>query len=158
MVFVTLGTQKQQFTRILKDVENSNLLKDEEIIVQRGHTKYESKRLKLIDFISIDEMKEYIEKSEFVITHGGVGSIIDALNLGKKVLAVPRLKKYVEHVDDHQKEICKKLCEEGYIEQFLEEDSIDEKIKKLRNSKYKKYENDKKYLDIIEKDIEDFLK
>lgn len=158
MVFVTLGTQKQQFTRLLEDVENSNLLKDEEIIVQRGNTKYESKRLKLIDFISINEMKQYIEKAEFVITHGGVGSIIDALNLGKKVLAVPRLKKYTEHVDDHQKEICEKLCEEGYIEQLLEEDSIDEKIKKLRNSKYKKYENDKKYLDIIEKDIEDFLK
>ena len=158
MVFVTLGTQKQQFTRLLEDVENSNLLKDEEIIVQRGNTKYESKRLKLIDFISIDEMKQYIEKAEFVITHGGVGSIIDALNLGKKVLAVPRLKKYTEHVDDHQKEICEKLCEEGYIEQLLEEDSIDEKIEKIRNSKYKKYENDKKYLDIIEKDIEDFLK
>ena len=158
MIFVTLGTQKQQFTRLLEKVDNSKIFENEKIIVQVGNTKYESNKMKIFDFMSIEEMKKYMNEAEFVITHGGVGSIIDALNLGKKVLACPRLKKYTEHVDDHQMEICKKLSEAGYIEQLLEEDSIEEKVEKLRKNEYKKYKNDEKYLEILEKDIEEFLK
>jgi UDP:flavonoid glycosyltransferase YjiC (YdhE family) len=39
----------------------------------------------------IDGYKDYItalELSDFVLTHGGIGSIIEALDLGKKVLAI----------------------------------------------------------------------
>ena len=35
--------------------------------------------------------------------------------MGKKVVAVPRLKKYGEHVDDHQKEIIEEFDRERII-------------------------------------------
>ncbi len=158
MIFVTLGTQKQQFTRILEEIEKSKVLNNEEIIVQAGHTKYESNKMKISTFYSMDEMKDYMKKADIVITHGGVGSIIDALNLRKKVLAVPRLSKYKEHINDHQLEICEKLSSEGYIEQLLEGESIDEKIEKLKDNNYKEYIPETKYLEIIEKTIDGFLK
>ena len=59
MILVTLGTQKQQFTRLLDYIEKSNI--KDEIIVQAGHTKYESKKMKIFDFIDYDKMNEYIE-------------------------------------------------------------------------------------------------
>ncbi len=158
MIFVTLGTQKQDFSRLLDLIENSKLSKNEEVIVQAGHTKYSSTFMKIHEFFTIDEMKENTEKADFIITHGGVGSIIDALNTKKKVLAMPRLSKYKEHINDHQIEICKKLYEEGYIEYLSVDDDIDEKLKVMQNKEYKKYESDKKYLEIIKKDIEEFLK
>ena len=52
MVFVSVGTQKQDFSRIFKLVENSKVLENEEIIGQSGYTKYESKKIKLIPFIN----------------------------------------------------------------------------------------------------------
>lgn len=152
-VFVTLGTQKQQFTRILKLIEHSKLLEYSEILVQAGHTKYQSDKLKIIEFMNTDGIEEAISKADFVISHGGVGSIFTALKYGKKVLAVPRLAKYEEHVDDHQIEICKELEKEGYITYLGEYDSLDKKIEELENKVFKKYESNYDYLDILRKEI-----
>ena len=103
MTLVTLGTQHQEFTRLLDYIEKSDL--KGEIIVQAGYTKYESKRMKIFDFISYDEMEKYIDKSDLVITHAGTGSIVMPLKKDKKVIACARLSKFGEHVDDHQVEL-----------------------------------------------------
>ena len=158
MIFVALGTQKQQFTRLLKILENSKELEGEEIIVQAGHTKYTSEILDIKTFLSFNEIEKYIKQAEFVITHGGVGSIIDALNLNKKVIAVPRLMKYVEHVDNHQLEICEKLANEEYIECLFEEENIDDKIKNIRRKEYKKYKSNSDYLEKLDNVIKEFVK
>ena len=50
-----------------------------------------------------------MEKANIVITHGGTGAIIGAVKKGKKVIAVPRLAKYGEHVDDHQLQLIKQF-------------------------------------------------
>lgn len=157
MIFVTLGTQKQQFTRLLEMLENSVELKNEKVIVQAGHTKFKSNFLEIYDFLEIEKMREYIKEAEYVICHGGVGSIIDSLNLGKKVIALPRLQKYVEHVDNHQIEICEKLKKEGYIEYILEDENIDDVIKRLKEKDYKKYVPDNFYLEKIENVIKELV-
>lgn len=153
MIFVTVGTQKQQFVRLLEMLENSKELKDDEIIVQAGHTKYESKRLKIFDFISFEEMEKYIEDAEFVICHGGVGSIFTALKKNKKVLVVPRISKYKEHINDHQLEICEQLQKDGYILYLKEDKDFDKMIKIIRKRKNKEYVSDRSFIDILKKEI-----
>ena len=69
MVFIAVGTQKQQFNRIFKIVENSNILKDDQVIAQSGFTKYNSNKVKMLGFISQDELNEYIKTSDLVICH-----------------------------------------------------------------------------------------
>ena len=60
-------------------------------------------------------MNDFIGKADYIITHGGVGTITDALKLGKKIIAVPRLSKYKEHVNDHQLQIIENFSEKGFI-------------------------------------------
>lgn len=72
MVFVSVGTQKQQFLRIFNMVENSEVLKDDEIVAQTGNTKFSSKKIKMIKSIDTSKFNEYIKKADFVICHGGV--------------------------------------------------------------------------------------
>jgi UDP-N-acetylglucosamine transferase subunit ALG13 len=55
-----------------------------------------------VDFVSPEEFVDNINKSFLVISHGASGSIMKALNAGKKVVAVTRLEKYGEHINDHQ--------------------------------------------------------
>lgn len=153
MIFVTVGTQKQQFVRLLDLLENSKELLNDEIVVQAGHTEYESSKMKLIDFISYEEMEKYVDDSEFVICHGGVGSIFTALKRGKKVLVVPRLSKYKEHINDHQLEICEQLEKDGYILYLKDNDNFDKMIKKVRNKKNKKYESDRSFIEKLKKEI-----
>lgn len=153
MIFVTVGTQKQQFVRLLDLLENSKELLNDEIVVQAGHTEYESSKMKIIDFISYEEMEKYVDDSEFVICHGGVGSIFTALKRGKKVLVVPRLSKYKEHINDHQLEICEQLEKDGYILYLKDNDNFDKMIKKVRNKKNKKYESDRSFIEKLKKEI-----
>lgn len=153
MIFVTVGTQKQQFTRLLEMLEKSEELKNDEIIVQSGHTKYESERLKLVDFITFEKMEEYIDGSEFVISHGGVGSIFTALKRNKKVLVVPRLSKYKEHINDHQLEICEQLEKDDYILYLKDEKDFDKMIRRIRRRKNKEYKSDRSFIDKLRKEI-----
>ncbi len=137
MILITLGTQKQSFVRLLELVENSNI--DDEIIVQAGNTKFESKKMKMFDYIPYEEMNELIKKSSLIITHGGTGSILMPLKMGKKVIAVPRLSKYGEHVDDHQTQITSIFKEEGYILEYNDGDDFNELYLKSKNFKPNKY-------------------
>ena len=69
--------------------------------------------MKILDEVPQDEFAKLVDKADVIITHGGVGSIITAITKGKKVIAVPRLGKYNEHVNDHQVEIIESFNEKG---------------------------------------------
>ena len=152
MILVTLGTQKQQFTRLLEYIENANI--KEEIIVQAGFTKFESNKMKIFDFIDYDAMNKYIDKADLIITHAGTGSIVSALKKDKKVIACARKSKYQEHVDDHQEEILDVFYEEGYILKIDEELDLDDVYKKSKSFKPKKFiSNTEKFIRLLEKEI-----
>ena len=89
MILVTLGTQHQEFTRLLDYIEEIKI--KDEIIVQAGYTKYKSKKMKIFDFIDYEKMNEYVKKADLIITHGGTGSITGPLKEGKKVIACARI-------------------------------------------------------------------
>ncbi len=145
MIFVTLGTQDKSFQRLLKEVEKEieNGTIQEKVIVQAGYTKYKSDKMEIFDSISKDEFEDYIKKASLVITHGGVGSILTALEAGKKVIAVPRLKKYKEHTNDHQEQIVKEFTEQGYILGIDDVSSLHQVLKKSKQFKPKKYVSNK---------------
>ncbi len=152
MTLVTLGTQHQEFTRLLDYIEKSDL--KGEIIVQAGYTKYESKRMKIFDFISYDEMEKYIDKSDLVITHAGTGSIVMPLKKDKKVIACARLSKFGEHVDDHQVELVDVFYSEGYILKIDEDTSLNEVLKNIKDFKPKKFvSNTKKFIENLKQEI-----
>lgn len=153
MIFVTVGTQKQSFKRLFVLLENSEELKNDIIVAQAGNTKFLSSKMNIYTFMEYSTLKKYMLESEIIICHGGVGSIFDALLDNKKVLAVPRLKKYDEHIDDHQLEVCLELERLGYIKVYDESRPFDLVIKELRNTELKKYETDNSFLDILRKEI-----
>ena len=154
MILVTLGTQKQKFYRLLEAVDN--LKTDEEIIVQAGGSSdYKSDKMKIFDFISYDKMGKYIDEADLIITHGGTGSIIMPLQKGKKVIAAPRLEKYGEHINDHQKEIVNVFSDEKHILAFNDGDDLQkiyEKSKKFKPIPYKS--NTKNFIKKLEEEIE----
>jgi len=152
MILVTLGTQKQQFTRLLEYIENSNI--KDEIIVQAGFTKFESKKMKIFDFIDYDEMNKYIDKADLIITHAGTGSIVSGLKKGKKVIACARKSMYLEHVDDHQEEIVEVFYEEGYILKMDDNLNLDDVYKKSIEFRPKKFvSNTDNFIKLLENEI-----
>ena len=143
MILVTLGTQDKGFERLLKEIDN--LIKKElitdKVIVQAGHTKYESKNMELFDFKSQKELDKLRKEADLIISHAGVGSILDSLKYGKKVIGVARLKKYGEHTNDHQLQILEKFSNDGYIIKAQSVDKLYDAIEKSKNFEVKKYKS-----------------
>ena len=108
--------------------------------------------MEIFDLIPMEDFDELMKKCDILITHGGVGSIIAGLRNGKKVIAVPRLAKYGEHINDHQKQIIEKFNEAGNIIGIEEMDELPGALKKIKNFKPKKYvSNTKKMIELVEK-------
>ena len=76
MVFITLGTQGNQFPRCLQMVEEliDTLHPAHEFIVQLGNTHYTSDTIKCLEYVAENEFKEYIAKADVVISHAGSGA------------------------------------------------------------------------------------
>ena len=48
-----------------------------------------------------------------LLSHGGAGSILNAMQAGKPLVVVPRLKSFGEVIDDHQLELAEALSQQG---------------------------------------------
>ncbi|WP_100405476.1 PssE/Cps14G family polysaccharide biosynthesis glycosyltransferase [Bacillus solitudinis] len=135
MIFVVLGTHELSFHRLLQEVERlqeQGTIQDE-IVVQLGHTIYQSDKMKLIPFMNYSEMERYFEEADLVITHAGTGSIITGVKKGKKVIAVARRAAHQEHNDDHQVEIVEQFTNTGYILGMTEVDELESKLAEVES-------------------------
>ena len=156
MILVTLGTQDKSFDRLLKEIDKlieKKVIK-ESVVAQVGYTKYESNNIKTFDFLSPEELNDLREKSSLIITHAGVGSILDSLKLNKKVIGVPRLKEYEEHTNNHQLQILEKFYKDGYIIKSSSVEDLENAIKESKNFKTKKYKSN---TENMVKLIEDYI-
>ena len=159
MILVMLGTQNNSFHRLLEEIEkllDKNKIK-EEVIIQAGYTKYQpqNEKMKVLDFVPREELEKLQEKANFIITHGGVGSIITSLEKGKKVIAIPRLHEYGEHVNNHQKEFVEKFNKNGNIIGIKSVEELEQALEKIEKFEPKPYtEDNTKMLKIIEDFIE----
>ena len=153
MILVLLGTQNNSFHRLLEEIERlieSEIIK-EEVIVQAGYTQYTSNNMRILGLISKQELEKLQNEADFIITHGGVGSILLSITKNKKVIAVPGLRQYGEHVNDHQKQIVKLFNEKGYIIGIDGVEGLEQAIKEMKGFKPKEYQqNHDKMLKLIE--------
>ena len=111
MIFVTVGNHFQGFDRLMKKVDEIAPRLSEEIMIQRGYSKYRPKNAKSFDFVPMNSSIDYIRKSRLVVSHAGIGTIILCKEYGIPLLLFPRRKKYGEHGTDHQMEIAQVLEE-----------------------------------------------
>lgn len=115
MIFVSVGTHKQQFNRLLKKIDDlveSDKIR-EEVFAQTGYSDYIPRNYKFEKFIDLKKFDEKICNCSLFITHAGEGNIGTALQFEKKMVIVPRLSIYGEHTNDHQLELANAIEKEG---------------------------------------------
>ena len=113
LIFVTVGTHGQAFSRMLRGVEQ--LPEQAEIVIQYGQGEAPSGVRHAAAFMPFGEMEEYFGTADLVVTHAGVGSILCARRAGHRPIVVPRYRELGEHVDDHQVELTRALSELGEV-------------------------------------------
>ena len=138
-LFVPLGTQKFPFNRLiaaLNRLVEKGLYKPEEIVMQSSVYEVEPKftHYELIPAAQFDEL---IDKAQLVITHSGVNSIISCMKRKKPLIIVPRMKKYGEHVDNHQEEIAELMRRKFDVVVVEDLSKLEDAIEEAKHHEYK---------------------
>ncbi|MBI4181502.1 MAG: beta-1,4-galactosyltransferase [Candidatus Aenigmarchaeota archaeon] len=113
MIFVTVGTDTHDFSRLLEAADAA--ARGRGTVMQTGHSRYQPRHARSFPFASNAEIALLYRKAKVIVTHAGAGSIIAALAEGKVPVVVPRRKALGEHVDDHQLDLARFLAAKGKV-------------------------------------------
>lgn len=131
MIFVTVGTHEQSFDRLIKKIDDMKAKGEiqDEVVMQIGYSSYQPQHCVYEKFFSSKQMSDYMKKADVIVTHGGASSYLQALSYGKKVLVVPRLKEFDEHINNHQLEFLQKIQKVLPVEYIVNIESLSQKWK-----------------------------
>ena len=116
MIFLTVGSMFP-FDRLVRSVDEmiGQKLIEGTIVAQIGDGRYEPQHMAFDRFLPKPEYDMRIGKATMLISHAGAGTIALALRYHKPLLVVPRLKRFNEHVNDHQVATARKFEELGHV-------------------------------------------
>lgn len=135
MIFLTIGTQ-EPFDRLIKTVDE--LVAEgafaDEVVGQTGNG-YCPRHFSSYSIMDKTVFDRYMAESTFVISHAGMGSIITAHTLRKPMIVMPRLRRYREHVNDHQLYTAIKFEELGVVMTAKDKKELKEKLEFMADFK-----------------------
>lgn len=141
MIFITLGSQKFQFNRLLQAVDQliEKSVIEDEVFAQIGYSDYQPKHYAYQKFLDREQFLVQEEKCRVLITHGETGAIIGAVKKGKKVIAVPRLAEYGEHVDNHQIQLIEQFKSQNLICGLKDCSELEDALTYVKNHEFSTY-------------------
>lgn len=156
MIFIALGTQKFQFNRLLKyvdDMKEKEIIKSK-VVAQIGFSDYVPKNYEYRDFFEKKEFEGFISNCNLLITHSGVATIMSGIKERKAVIVVPRDSKYGEHVDNHQFEIANSFSKSGYVKMCTNYEELLGAYDQINHIHFNQYDSKK---DLINGEIINFI-
>ena len=151
MIFATVGSQKFPFDRLLSALD---ALQGEDIFAQTGSSTYIPRNYAFAPYLDRAAFTQKLSAAEIVITHGGTGAIMTAVKQGKKVIAVPRLARYGEHVDDHQLQLVSQFAAQNLIFALEDCSELSDAIRRIRGHQFQPYRSSTQ---AIIRDLETYL-
>lgn len=109
--FVAVGNATQPFNRLIDAALGVAEMLPQPIVIQHGNTHCDDSRIVKHRFLQTELFERMIEQAEIIICHAGAGCVIQAIRAGKVPLVMPRRKRFMEHVDDHQVMFAELLTE-----------------------------------------------
>ena len=113
MIFATVGSHPTfKFDRFLKALET---IDGSDLVVQYGPGTPPANAGVAVAWMPFGDYLDHIYQAEKVISHAGIGTILNATRAGQTPIVVPRLRRYKETVDDHQLELALSIAETGRV-------------------------------------------
>ena len=84
--------------------------------MQVGNTSdYRPANAEVVRFLPMEEFSARVDAADVIVCHGGVGSVLHALQRRKIPVVMPRRRHYREHINDHQLQLVEALAAEGRV-------------------------------------------
>ncbi|MBI2423145.1 MAG: beta-1,4-galactosyltransferase [Candidatus Hydrogenedentes bacterium] len=126
MIYVTLGTMFLDFTRLVEKMDQIAAATGEEVMMQIGLSRKTPRHCRSFDFKPREAVLEIQRNARVIVAHGGIGAALDALEVRRPLVMVPRLKRFGEHMNDHQIEVAEAMERRGWGRMILNIDELDE--------------------------------
>jgi len=136
MIFASFGNVPKDFSRFARALDTFAGTTEEKVYVQYGYTLFSFQKAIGIQFLTHDELMDYIRKADIVVLQGGWGTISEALFLHKRIVAVSR-RPPLEH-NHEQTDLVRKLEELGCIIGVYDEKDLPKKIERARSFVFQK--------------------
>lgn len=106
---------------------------EDEVFAQIGSGQYEPRTMRFQRYLEKDEFEDLLGRADVVVSHAGIGSIATALRTGKPLVVLPRLKRYAEHVNDHQVGTARRYEMLGHVVAAYSESELCDKLSVARH-------------------------
>lgn len=136
MIYVTVGTSVFKFDRLMEYVERlclEGMIEYQSLVIQKGYSSLVVPKTICFDFVTQEKNTELINEASYLIMHGGVGSIVNSLRKNKRIIVVPRQKKFNEHIDDNQLEIASEFQKRNFLSMANNYDELKAIVQNINN-------------------------
>ena len=125
-VFVTVGSEKFPFDRLIRTIDKAvgKHTIPADTFIQTGHSHYLPKFCQWKSFLEFDKMVNFLQESEIIVSHAGVGSALLCLSLERIPLLFPRQSRFGEHIDDHQLDFARRMESQGKVLAAYKEEEL----------------------------------
>ncbi|MCC6152371.1 MAG: beta-1,4-galactosyltransferase [Candidatus Hydrogenedentes bacterium] len=114
MIYVTVGTMFLDFPRLIRAMDVIARDTGEQVIIQTGMGNTVPQHCEHFAFKPREEVLEIQRGARVVVCHAGIGCVSDALRMRRPLIVVPRLKRFREHMNDHQLELARAVESRGW--------------------------------------------
>lgn len=128
MVYVTVGTMFLDFPRLILRIDEIARTTRERTIVQIGMGGTIPRYCEHFDFKPREEVLALQQEARVIVSHAGIGSVIDALQSKRPLIVVPRLMKFNEHTTEHQVDLARAVERRGWGRMLLDVADLEEAL------------------------------
>ncbi len=127
MILVTVGMQLG-FDRLIAAMDTLAPQLGTPVIAQTGAGNLQPVNMEAHPSLQPDEFQDLMERCKLVVSHAGIGTVLNAQRIGRPIILMPRRANLGEHRSDHQMATCAQLENRSGIFVAWEVGQLGEKI------------------------------
>lgn len=132
MIFVTVGTT--DFDGLAARMDDLAPTFEDKVVIQFGRGRYQPRHAACFRFAPT--LDDYYRQADLVVSHGGLGAVVEVLRLGKPLVGVSNPDRY----DSHQDELLRALSDGGYLVWCRNLDALADDLERARLTLLRPYE------------------
>lgn len=148
MILVTVGST--DFDALVRQMDVIAARLDEEVTMQVGSGRYEPRNATNA-FRYAPSLEPYMREADLIVSHGGLGTVMEALRMGKRLVAVSNPDRY----DSHQDDLLSHLSGAGHLIWCRDLASLAQDLERARSAHLEPYVEAECRIHVV---IADFLR
>jgi len=144
MILVTVGSTK--FTGLIQKMDELAPSLGEEVVMQIGNGPCNPKNARSFRYAA--SLDPYYEQADLIVAHGGLGTVVEVLERGKKLVCVVN----PTTMDLHQEHLLRIFAEKNYLLWCKDLEQLPAAIQQARNMQFARYQSPQCHMHEVIKD------